>query len=765
MKMQREAKWNKRKHMCKWGLLLLFFCTIMLWNEDCVEAHTITYNVSTQPVQSYQGCNATTCYSGQTTYINFWDENRGNALKSVVLNVYRDGVYDIGDSRSATNYMNWCNFGFTFYTPGNYSYQYVATYTDGATIEGSYDFHIYDQEPIISTHPSAKTVVEGNTATFSVGTSAGTHVKYQWWYNTSNDNSKGYKISGATSSTYSVDTTESMNGRYYFCVVSNDGWQKISNTAKLTVQYAPDITVNNSSVYAYNGSIADFSVDVSGGNPTTYSYQWYYAYSLTGTKYSISGENSSIMGIEASSGNSGRYYFCYVKNGNVGTYSEAMKLNVKYRVKYDGNGGTGIPYSQSKYHDSNLLLSDTEPTRTGYTFLGWSTLNEGIVPVQYEPGDIYSENEDVTLYAVWQTVPVEPTSTPAVSPTPTVIPTAEPTTAPEPTRTPSTGIVPTPMPTITPTVKPTTIPESTSTPIPTSEPVVVPTENPIVTQPTAEPGATTVACYVREQLFGQEENAYSLQGMFVSGSYINISKASRMTLPGGKQYAFNHWVAEGVYLEEPYQSNISFLMPDSEVRLTAVYHEVSQSGSDEPTPLPSSTEVPSATANPTTTAQPTQAPWIMNTAISGEENLETNASIQEGTEIKPGTIITQGSLVYKVLKNSGKDKTVMVVKAKNKKVKTITLPKAIKINSESFKVVEIAKNACKGCKNLKKVTIGTEVKVIGSNAFAKCKKLKTIVIKSKKLKKVGKKAFAGIGKNASIRVPKSKVKVYRNLLK
>ena len=44
----------------------------------------------------------------------------------------------------------------------------------------------------------------------------------------------------------------------------------------------------------------------------------------------------------------------------------------------------------------------------------------------------------------------------------------------------------------------------------------------------------------------------------------------------------------------------------------------------------------------------------------------------------------------------------------------------------------------------------------GSKAFYNCKKLKTIVIKTKKLtmKRVGKKAFAGIYKKAKITLPK-----------
>ena len=59
------------------------------------------------------------------------------------------------------------------------------------------------------------------------------------------------------------------------------------------------------------------------------------------------------------------------------------------------------------------------------------------------------------------------------------------------------------------------------------------------------------------------------------------------------------------------------------------------------------------------------------------------------------------------------------------------------------------------------------MKTIGESAFSGCKKLKNITIKTKKLttKKVGSKAFKGIHKKAVIKVPKSKLKAYKTMLK
>lgn len=71
-----------------------------------------------------------------------------------------------------------------------------------------------------------------------------------------------------------------------------------------------------------------------------------------------------------------------------------------YIVAYNANGGSGAPSKQTKYYGMSLTLSSTKPTRTGYTFKGWATSASG--SVAYNPGDAYTGNAAITLYAVWQ---------------------------------------------------------------------------------------------------------------------------------------------------------------------------------------------------------------------------------------------------------------------------------------------------------------------------------------------------------------------------
>lgn len=80
------------------------------------------------------------------------------------------------------------------------------------------------------------------------------------------------------------------------------------------------------------------------------------------------------------------------------------KLTAKtYTVTYNGNGNgdvEGIKSPQDKKHGEALTLHTQVPTRPGYTFLGWSTTADGAVV--YQPGEVYSTDANITLYAVWQ---------------------------------------------------------------------------------------------------------------------------------------------------------------------------------------------------------------------------------------------------------------------------------------------------------------------------------------------------------------------------
>lgn len=98
--------------------------------------------------------------------------------------------------------------------------------------------------------------------------------------------------------------------------------------------------------------------------------------------------------------------------GAGGTYRPTANVTLKaswtiqtWTVSYNANGGSGAPSSQTKVYGTTLTLSSTEPRRSGYTFLGWSTNSSG-TGTAYAAGGNYTANAAATLYAVWVAVQV-----------------------------------------------------------------------------------------------------------------------------------------------------------------------------------------------------------------------------------------------------------------------------------------------------------------------------------------------------------------------
>ena len=89
------------------------------------------------------------------------------------------------------------------------------------------------------------------------------------------------------------------------------------------------------------------------------------------------------------------------KGTQIAQGTETVPAMVSCTVTYNANGGSGAPSAQTKWFDSDLTLSTTKPTRTGYTFLGWSTSSTATTAT-YAPGATYSTNSSITLYAVWK---------------------------------------------------------------------------------------------------------------------------------------------------------------------------------------------------------------------------------------------------------------------------------------------------------------------------------------------------------------------------
>lgn len=122
----------------------------------------------------------------------------------------------------------------------------------------------------------------------------------------------------------------------------------------------------------------------------------------TRTGYDFLGwsHNSSATTADIGSGSAYAFYFP-PSTSDQSQYANlyAVWRKKTYSVSFNANGGTGAPAAQTKTYGVALTLSSVVPTRSQYVFDGWSTTQGG--QVEYQPGDSYTANTAVTLYAVW----------------------------------------------------------------------------------------------------------------------------------------------------------------------------------------------------------------------------------------------------------------------------------------------------------------------------------------------------------------------------
>ena len=141
--------------------------------------------------------------------------------------------------------------------------------------------------PTIISQPASKTVIAGQTATFSVTAAGSAPLNYQWKMN-------GNAINGANSSSYTTPATTTGNSGAQFTVtVSNPAGTSTSNPATLTVNAATSVlNANQTSLNFSNVNIGSSSVlpvaFTNGGNS-----------SITISNVSISGAGYSATGIQS----------------------------------------------------------------------------------------------------------------------------------------------------------------------------------------------------------------------------------------------------------------------------------------------------------------------------------------------------------------------------------------------------------------------------------------------------------------------------------
>ncbi|WP_162126332.1 beta strand repeat-containing protein [Flavobacterium phycosphaerae] len=194
-------------------------------------------------------------------------------------------------------------------TSGNVTFTYTDT-TTGCNATTSIVSVV--SSPVITSNPVAtQTVCSGNSASFSV-TATGGGLTYQW-YNGATLLTNGGAISGATSSTLTINPVAlSDAGTTYYCEIIGSCSPAISsNTAELIVLEKATITDQPIGVQSFcAGDTASLAVSATGDGIT---YQWYKGATMLVDNGTVSGATSATLTLSPLSvSDSAANYYCLV---------------------------------------------------------------------------------------------------------------------------------------------------------------------------------------------------------------------------------------------------------------------------------------------------------------------------------------------------------------------------------------------------------------------------------------------------------------------
>jgi len=224
----------------------------------------------------------------------------------------------------------------------------------------------------INTQPTTPINVTAGSITSNLSVSANvTHsatLSYQWYSSTTNSNTGGTVISGATSASFAIPTTLTVGTHYYFVEVNATGGAVPvrSNVSTVNVSASPVITISNhpTSRNVAVGKITG-SLSVSASVPSgTLSYQWYSNTTNSNTGGTlISGAISASFAIPTTLTIGAYYYFVEISatGGAATVRSNVATVNVSDRFYIDEYGTLQI------IPNSTTLLDYTTQTSLGTT--------------------------------------------------------------------------------------------------------------------------------------------------------------------------------------------------------------------------------------------------------------------------------------------------------------------------------------------------------------------------------------------------------------
>lgn len=362
----------------------------------------------------------------RTIYVYHRDTS-GNLLKYCVYYTETHGDYDVfGDSLYGYDIvayesnkglgeqcrLTWAagNDSKAGYGQVGYEFYYVIS-KKSLTINFTYEKHepttFYIKHYTVDKN-GTKTLYDSSTSVYTYGNSMSIYRKYPTGYSLRS----GYQSSITGKFTYDVlDIEENVDSRLYYDYHkgSHSGEMKYRNSysesSKDYLDYCDNREIKVDFYYDLNKYTVTFNANGGSGAPSSVTKYYGETVALPTTTPTRSGYTFSGWGTYSSDTSANYQPGSNYSSNSSSTLYAIWTANVPepetYTVSYNANGGSGAPSAQVKTEDVTLTLSSTKPTRSGYTFKGWSTSKTATSPT-YAAGGSYTANASATLYAVWE---------------------------------------------------------------------------------------------------------------------------------------------------------------------------------------------------------------------------------------------------------------------------------------------------------------------------------------------------------------------------
>lgn len=415
-------------------------CSVTLyavWKKSAVTAYTLSYNAN-------GGSGAPSSQSGATSYtVSSTKPTRsgytflGWATSSTATSASYAGGDTITLSSNTTLYAVWkeSKYTVTFYGNGGSGVPDAETFNPGESVTISefrpfywgYTFMGWSETADFSSpvyYPGDEVYFDGNTDLIAIWTE---HYAYQGYTGLDFSKEQPYfciKFVPEKTDEYVIKTTTVydtvdtvgylVNSNGETIVGDDDSGEdsnfKISYNFTKGQTYCIYITTYNNEYGNVGLTVmptAEITYDANGGygapNKSSHDIDYYIPYDEPYRDgYAFAGWSEYIDAVGAS----------YYPGDDITVTEDTTLYAVWYKgasefyVYYDANGGTNAP--QTMFIESNAIgyIPDEEPVRNGYVFVGWCENTDGNGNWYY-PGNMIrqsGEQEDITLYAIWEKI-------------------------------------------------------------------------------------------------------------------------------------------------------------------------------------------------------------------------------------------------------------------------------------------------------------------------------------------------------------------------